>query len=127
MFILAAVVNIFFDSDMAGSSRCLLSQPRKVSVCCLQMHQLSSLCKQNCSNLIKWEICWLSNKKKRNSSREHKGRFILAGLSKGEVQLRHTLTCDRRDVTSHHGHAFSTWVLSPGVKILSSWARIHPP
>lgn len=34
---------------------------------------------------------------------------MLAVLSKGEVQLQMR---GHKDVTSHHGHAFSTWVLT---------------
>lgn len=49
---------------------------------------------------------------------------MLAVLSKGEVQLQTTFMCGHKVVTSHHGHAFSTWVLTQGenTMILGSYS-----
>lgn len=97
ILVLAAVTNILFGPNVAGPCRCLQA---KKSICWLQMHQLSDLCKQNRSNWIKWKICRLLNKEKHISSREHKGRFVLTVLSKGEVQPRHACMWSQRcDIT----------------------------
>jgi len=50
------------------------------------------------------------------------GIFMLTVLSKEEVQLIHSLISGHREVTSHHGHAISTWILSPRVEIL--WFKL---
>lgn len=48
IFVLAAVANTLFDPDVTGPSRCLLSEPRRVSADC-KCTRSQIFCKQNCS------------------------------------------------------------------------------